>query len=222
MTMRIDFYYDIVSPFAHVALARFGELPAGVEMRPVPILLGPVLAHWGQRGPAEIAPKRLHTYRLSCFVGERHGLAIRFPPRHPFNPLAAMRLLAASTDGLAAARAAFDFVFRDGRAPDNDEDIAAFAGAIGADVALASDQQAKDRLRANTDEAIARGVFGVPTFVAVNETGADEPFWGVDSFDMLLAWLGEPRMFERVPYAGLETVETGIVRKAAQQQQEQG
>ena len=215
MTRQIDFYYDIVSPFAHVALARLKELPAGTEVRPVPILLGPLLAHWGQRGPAEIAPKRLHTYRLSCFVGEKHGLAMRFPVRHPFNPLGAMRLLAGAAADVETVRKAFDFVFRDGRAPDNETELAAFASAIGVDVALASDQQAKDRLRTNTDEAIARRVFGVPTFIASGQAG-DEMFWGVDAFDMLLAWLGEPGMFERAPYAGLDAIETGIVRKAAQ------
>lgn len=207
---QIDFYFDIISPFAHVALARFGELPADVEVKPKPILLGPLLAHWGQRGPAEIAPKRLHTYRLSCFLGEKYGLAMRFPQRHPFNPLAAMRLLAGADADLATVRKAFDFVFSDGRAPDNESDLAAFAACTGVDPALAGKQNAKDRLRALTDEAIARGVFGVPTF-AVD----DELFWGVDAFDMLLAWLEEPEIFTRAPYAGLDQIETGIVRKAA-------
>lgn len=207
---QIDFYFDIISPFAHVAMKRLAELPADVAVTPKPILLGPVLAHWGQRGPAEIAPKRLHTYRLSCFLGEKYGLTMRFPPRHPFNPLAAMRLLAGGDADLATVRRAFDFVFSDGRAPDNETDLAAFAARIGVDPALASEQSAKDRLRALTDEAIARGVFGVPTFAA-----DDELFWGVDAFDMLLAWLDEPRMFARAPYTGLEAVEAAVVRKAA-------
>lgn len=207
---QIDFYFDIISPFAHVAMKRLAELPADVAVTPKPILLGPVLAHWGQRGPAEIAPKRLHTYRLSCFLGEKYGLTMRFPPRHPFNPLAAMRLLAGADADFAMAQRAFDFVFSDGRAPDNDVDLAAFAARIGVDPALAGEQGAKDRLRTFTDEAIARGVFGVPTFAVDGEL-----FWGVDAFDMLLAWLGEPGMFSRAPYAELERVETGIVRKAA-------
>lgn len=207
---QIDFYFDIISPFAHVALARLGELPANVEVKPKPILLGPLLAHWGQRGPAEIAPKRLHTYRLSCFLGEKYGLAMRFPQRHPFNPLAAMRLLAGAEADLATVRKAFDFVFSDGRAPDNETVLAAFAARIGVDPSLAGEQSAKDRLRALTDEAIAHGVFGVPTFAVDGEL-----FWGVDAFDMLLAWLGEPEMFGRAPYVELEQVETGIVRKAA-------
>jgi 2-hydroxychromene-2-carboxylate isomerase len=210
---EIDFYFDIVSPFAHVALARFGELPQDVVLRPLPILLGPVLAHWGQRGPAEIAPKRLHTYRLSCFLGEKHGLAMKFPPRHPFNPLGAMRLLAGAEADISTVKRAFEFVFAEGRSPDTPEELAAFARHIGVDAALASDQRSKDRLRANTDRAIARGIFGVPSF-AVDTEADDEIFWGVDAFDMLLTWLAEPTMFARAPYAGLGAVETGIVRKA--------
>lgn len=212
---EIDFYFDIISPFAHVALARLRSLPNDVEVRPRPILLGPVLAHWGQRGPAEIAPKRLHTYRLSCFIGEKHGLTLNFPPRHPFNPLAAMRLLAGAGADLAMTREAFGFVFGEGRAPDSPDELAAFAARIGVAPALASEQAAKDRLRANTDEAIARGVFGVPTFAVRTTTGDEELFWGVDSFDMLLAWLSEETMFERAPYAGLEAIEAGVVRKQA-------
>lgn len=209
---NIDFYFDIISPFAHVSLARLPALPDDVVIRPKPILLGPVLAHWGQRGPAEITPKRLHTYRLACFLGEKHGLAMTFPPRHPFNPLAAMRLLAGAGADLAMTRRAFDFVFTEGRAPDTPDELAAFAERIGVDVAVASGQAAKDALRANTDEAIARGVFGVPSFAAETPDGV-ELFWGVDAFEMLLAWLGEEAMFARPPYAGLEKVETAITRK---------
>lgn len=212
---EIDFYFDIISPFAHVAIARFPSLPTDVSIRPKPILLGPVLAHWGQRGPAEITPKRLHTYRLSCFLGEKHGLAMKFPPRHPFNPLAAQRMLAGADADLGMVRRAFDFVFAEGRAPDTPEELAAFSEALGVNVAMASEQPAKDRLRANTDEAIARGVFGVPTFAVTTAAGGEELFWGVDAFEMLLAWLNEDDLFERPPYAGLESIEAGIVRKQA-------
>jgi 2-hydroxychromene-2-carboxylate isomerase len=123
----IDFCYDLLSPFAHVALKRLDELPADVTVRPVPVLLGGILAHWGQRGPAEISAKRLHTYRLSVFLGQKHGLDIRFPPRHPFNPLKALRLLAGSDADLTHVQTAFDFVFEQGRAPDTEEELSAFA-----------------------------------------------------------------------------------------------
>lgn len=216
MQTEITFYYDILSPFAHVALARLGELPGGCTVVPKPVLLGAMLSHWGQRGPAEIVPKRLHTYRLATFLGERQGLEMRFPPRHPFNPLAGLRILAGANDGagadLAMVRHAFDFVFREGRAPDNPEDLRAFAEAIGAPAALASDDVAKAALRRFTEEAIALGVFGVPSFVVATASG-HEVFWGVDAFDMLKGWLDNNDLFEREPYAHLAGIEVGVERK---------
>ena len=211
MTVKIDFCFDILSPFAHVALARLGELPADVEVRPVPVLLGAILSHWGQKGPAEIEPKRLHTYRIAAFLGEQAGLTMKFPPRHPFNPLGALRILAGANADLAMTRRAFDFVFTGGRAPDNESELAAFAEAVGAPVTLAGDDTAKAKLRANTDQAIATGVFGVPSFVA-GDNGHTEIFWGVDSFELLKAWLGERGQFDREPYRTLGDVEVGVRR----------
>lgn len=208
----IEFHYDIISPFAHVVLARLDELPAGVSVRPVPVLLGAILNHWGQRGPAEISAKRLHTYRQSIFLGKQHGVDIRFPPRHPFTPLKALRLMAGAGADLATVRRAFDFVFSQGRAPDTDEELAAFADAVGIPVSLAADDNAKAALRTNTDQAIERGVFGVPSFVCAKGSG-HEVFWGVDAFDMLLAWLADDTLFDREPYSHLDDVTIGIERK---------
>lgn len=213
MTQRtLDFHYDIISPYAHVALARLGELPADVIVRPVPVLLGAILNHWGQRGPAEISAKRLHTYRQSVFLGKQHGVDVRFPPRHPFNPLKPLRLLAGADADLGTVRRAFDFVFSEGRAPDTDDELAAFAETVGIPVDLAADDAAKLALRTNTEQAIARGVFGVPSFVCATDKG-HEVFWGVDAFDMLLAWLDDETLFTHEPYRHLEDVTVGVERK---------
>lgn len=212
MQTEITFYYDILSPFAHVALARLDELPAGCTVVPKPVLLGAILSHWGQRGPAEIVPKRLHTYRIATFLGEKQGLQMRFPPRHPFNPLAGLRILAGAGADLAMVRRAFEFVFQHGRAPDNPADLQAFAEAIGAPASLATDDAAKAALRRFTEEAIALGVFGVPSFVVATGSG-HEVFWGVDAFDMLKAWLDNADLFEREPYAHLTGIEVGVERK---------
>lgn len=212
MAQTVDFFYDLVSPFAHVALARLSDLPADVEIRPVPVLLGPILAHWGQKGPAEISAKRLHTYRLSVFLGQQSGLEMVFPPRHPFNPLAAQRVLAGGDADLKTVRRAFDFVFQMGRAPDNETDLKAFADHVGLPVALSVADESKARLRANTDAAISAGIFGVPSFSIATPSGA-ENFWGVDAMPMLAARLADEAFFERDPYKPLERVENGITRK---------
>jgi len=212
MKRTVEFHYDLISPFAHVALARLDELPDDVTVKPVPVLLGAILHHWGQRGPAEISAKRLHTYRQSVFLGRQHGVDIRFPPRHPFNPLKALRMMAGADADLETVRRAFDFVFSQGRAPDTDEELAGFAEAAGIAVELAGDDAAKAALRANTDRAIERGVFGVPSLVCAAKTG-HEVFWGVDAFDMLLAWLDDETLFDREPFRHLDDVTIGIERK---------
>lgn len=212
MTKTVTFHYDVISPFAHVALKRLGELPGDVVVTPKPVLLGAILSHWGQKGPAEIDPKRLHTYRLATHLASRNGVAMRFPQRHPFNPLGALRLLAGADADLAMVERAFDFVFGEGKAVDTPPALEAFAAVLGVPAELASDDTAKAKLRASTDEAIALGVFGVPTFSARGRAGP-ELFWGVDSLDMLKDWLADDTLFEHDPYAHLETVEVGIVRK---------
>ena len=88
-------YFDLVSPFAWLALPEVEALAREHPVRFRPVVFGALLAHWGQLGPAEIAPKRLHTYRLCQFIAERNGIPLRFPPRHPFRSLEALRLLTA-------------------------------------------------------------------------------------------------------------------------------
>ena len=136
MARTVTFYYDILSPFAHIALARLRELPSDVVVTPKPVLLGAILTHWGQRGPAEIGPKRIHTYRQAVHLGSRYGVPLRFPPRHPFNPLAALRILAGADADLVMVGRAFDFVFGQGRAVDTAEDVIAFAQMLGVSAGL--------------------------------------------------------------------------------------
>lgn len=210
--MRITLYYDLLSPFAHVALHRLGELPAGTVVVPKPALLGALLKHHGQLGPAEITAKRDHTYRIACHLAGRYGVPIRFPSRHPFNPLAAMRILAGADAGLDTVRAAFATVFVDGIALDDETGLQALAARTGLDPALAQDDAARAKLRAETETAIACGVFGVPTFVPETDGEPGPTFWGVDGFDMLLSWLKTPDLFSRPPYGDLAAIEVGVKR----------
>ena len=218
----IDWHYDILSPFARVQLAMMGDLPDAVTVRPVPTLLGAVLKHWGQRGPAEIAPKRVHTYRLVTWLARRHGVTLAFPPRHPFNPLPAMRLLAGLEADLDAVRAAFVHVWDHGNAPDDEAGLRALADALGADPSLAVADRSKLLLRAATDGAIGRGVFGVPTFavpgenrgVSGSENGSEDGhalFWGVDAMPMLVDYLADPALFDGM--ADLDAIEFAVARR---------
>ena len=212
----IDWHYDLLSPFARIALPAMREFVAGREVRPRATLLGALLKHWGQLGPAEIASKRLHTYRLAVHVGGRHGLALRFPPVHPFNPLLAMRLLAGANDGAGAtldqAEAALSLVWDEGVAPHDERGLTLLAERTGIDPGLASADASKAALRATTDEAIACGVFGVPT-ARVDLGGETALFWGVDALPMLRDALADPGMLSRGAMAGAAHAEYGIARR---------
>src|SRR5690242_18492611 len=85
--------FVVISPFAYLALGEIEDLARRTRITYRPILFAALLEHWRHLGPAEIAPKRLHTYRLCVFEAERRGIPFRFPPHHPFNPLKPLRLL---------------------------------------------------------------------------------------------------------------------------------
>src|SRR6185436_13039783 len=96
MTASVDWYFDFVSPFSYISLYRLKELEqVGASVRYRPILFAGLLKHWGQKGPAEIEPKRAWTFRQVHWLAHRHGIAIDTPAQHPFNPLALLRLLQA-------------------------------------------------------------------------------------------------------------------------------
>lgn len=207
---EITWYFDTVSPFSWIALPAVEALAARHRVTLCPVVLGAVLAHWGTVGPAELPPKRLHTYRLSQFLAERAGLPMRFPPRHPFRSLEAQRLLTALGATPAAVRTAFEFVWRDGRDAGDPQEFAALCGRLGvADYeALAAARGAKEALRAATEAAIAAGVFGVPTLRIGTEL-----FWGVDALPMAEACLADPGLFSGGEMARLTALPQGANRR---------
>jgi 2-hydroxychromene-2-carboxylate isomerase len=208
-----DWYFDIISPFAYLQSHSFDQLPGDLAIRPKPVLLGAILSHWGQIGPAEIPAKRRHTYRMCVWTARQRNIPFRMPPRHPFNPLAGLRVLAGADVDAEMARKALAFVFEQGRAPDTDEELAAFGEAIGLEgeaAALAGAQASKDALRANTEEAIARGAFGVPTFHLDGEN-----FWGDDATELFAAYLADRSLFAAPEWMAIDAVEVGVTRKQA-------
>ena len=198
MTTTADWYFDYLSPYPWLQLARFDALPADLIVQPRPVLFAALLNHWGQKGPAEIPAKARQTGRYTQWLAAQRGLAMAGPPRHPFNPLPLLRLTLALGATVEVVRTVYRHVWGEGHDGQSDDSLALLADRLGVtDLAgILSDPQWKVALRANTDEAIARGVYGVPTF-AID----DQLFWGDDVTDMMLAWLDDRAMFERAPYA---------------------
>ena len=204
---EITWYFDTVSPFSYLALPAVEALAARHTVALRPVVLGAILAHWGGLGPAEVPPKRLHTYRLCQFLAGRAGVPMRFPPRHPFRSLEAQRLLTALGATPAAVRAVFDFVWREGRDPGAPAEFAALRERF-AEGDLRGLPDPKAALREATDEAIAAGVFGVPTL----RIGA-ELFWGLDAMPMAEAWLEDPSFFAHGEMARLAGLPVGVERR---------
>src|SRR5215470_14914268 len=197
-SMIADWYFDFVSPFAFLQNEQFGALPQKLSIRYRPVLLAAILDANGQRGPAEIPAKRAFTYRFCLWQAKRLGIPMRFPPEHPFNPLPLLRLAIACDSTAAAVQAIFRFVWRDGRLPDLPIEWAELVETLGIDDAAAriDAREVKDELRRNTDEAITRGVFGVPTLAI-----GDELFWGVDAMPMAIDYVAAGSRFSDPEFA---------------------
>jgi 2-hydroxychromene-2-carboxylate isomerase len=188
-------YFDVISPFAYLALGEIEELAKSVAVAYRPILFAGLLQHWKHLGPAEIPSKRIHTYRLCVFEAQRRGFAFRFPPAHPFNPLKPLRLLTALKAEPRAVRIVMDAIWREGLDLATEEGWNATCTALGLDAAAAAllveASETKARLRSNTDEAIAAKLFGVPTLRI-----GEEFFWGVDALAMARAYLEDRALFQ--------------------------
>lgn len=181
---RVDFYFDYLSPYAYFAALRLPELCARhrAELVYRPVLFAGLLDHWGQLGPAEIPAKALYTFRDAARWAALEGWPFRAPRFHPFVPLTALRLSLPEVAGDDQARV-IEALFRHGWGDGGDLGDAGALGAalegagLDAESLLerARGDAPKAALRAETDAAIARGVFGIPTVVACSEL-----LWGYD------------------------------------------
>ncbi|MBF2760799.1 MAG: 2-hydroxychromene-2-carboxylate isomerase [Ectothiorhodospiraceae bacterium AqS1] len=212
--MHLDWYFDVVSPFAYLQMARFDRLPEGLEIRCRPVLFAGLLNHYGHKGPVEIESKRLHTYRHSQWRADRQGIPMRFPPTHPFNPLPALRLCIALDNDREVVRRVFEHIWRDGIGIDSEGGLQALAERLGVEIdkaeALISSEAVKQALRRSTEEAIACGVFGVPTFRL-----GDALFWGDDATQMMLDYIADPNLFAGPEMRRFADLPAGARRKGA-------
>ena len=194
---HLIFWFDPISPFAHLAFERLPQVLEGssysVAYRPV--LFAGLLAHWGQKGPAEIEPKRVWTFRHVNWLAHRYGITLQTPTQHPFNPLAHLRLLLAcapegGTPNRRVCEAVLRHVWHGGADANEPLRLAALVQELAPRIDPA-DASIKQALKDATDEAIALGLFGVPT------VGVDgRLFWGLDGLDMLAAYLRGDAWFD--------------------------
>lgn len=203
----VIWYFDFVSPFAYIGLHRLKELPPDISIEYRPVLFAGILNHWGQKGPAELPTKRRYTYRSSHWTATQLGLPFKYPAAHPFNPLHHLRLAIACGSTLQTIRTIFDEIWTTGADASDPARFAALSAKLGIpDIG----QEAKDQLRKNTDEAVQRGVFGVPTFEAEGEL-----FWGADSVEFLKAFLANPSVVRNQEMQRLDALPVAAARRTS-------
>jgi 2-hydroxychromene-2-carboxylate isomerase len=208
-TMKaVTFWFDPVSPFAYLAFERLPQVLEGcsyaVEYRPV--LFAGLLTHWGQKGPAEIEPKRAWTFRQVAWLAHQHGVTLELPAVHPFNPLPLLRLALACGPNRRIVEALMRHVWTSGADAADPARLAALAQRL-APARDPASVEVKNQLRAATDLAITRGVFGVPTFELDGRL-----FWGVDALPMLRAALRGEAWFDGPAWDAASQARPGVAR----------
>lgn len=201
-------YFDFVSPFAYLCLQRLKELPPEVRIEYRPVLFAGLLAHHGQKGPAEIPSKRRYTYRWCHWWAQQLGVPLRFPAGHPFNPLHHLRLAIAAGCSEKAVRQIFDALWTTGADAADAAAFAALRNALRVSEESLAAQAVKDALRRNTEEAAARGVFGVPSFEVDGEL-----FWGADAVPFVAAYLKDPSVLRSDEVRRLDGLPVAAARK---------
>jgi 2-hydroxychromene-2-carboxylate isomerase len=189
----IEIFFDFISPYAYLGCSRIRALGErlGQDIEPRPLLFAGVLNALGTKGPAEVPARRAYVVKNVIRMAHRAGVKIALPPAHPFNPLPALRVAALDVDRALRWRiidALFEATWAGGGGIDGPERVAAVLRQSGIEeaplMALASAPEAKERLRRNTEEALARGAFGVPTMFVNGEM-----FFGFDSFPDIEAYV---------------------------------
>ena len=207
---NLDWYFDFISPFSYLQNAVLGRVAEHATIRRRPLFFGGLLNHWGHLGPAEIPPKRVWTFRHCVWLAAQAGIPIRLPTMHPFNPLPLLRLSIAKGDDAAIVDRLFRFVWVEGHVPTDAAAWAALLEETGVAEAALKDERVKETLRRNGTDALAAGVFGVPTAVVDGQT-----FWGYETTDMLIAYLRGDPLFTSDAMQAVDTMQVGPMRPQA-------
>lgn len=191
MTKTVEFYFDFGSPAAYLAATQLPQLcaDAGAELVWKPMLLGGVFQATGNHSPAEIKAKGRYLRKDMKRFAQRYGVPFVHNPHFPVNTLLLMR----GATGLQMhepdrfghyVKTVYDAMWVDGRNLNDPATVGAVLQAAGFDaaaiLALAGRQDVKDQLKATTQEAVERGVFGAPTMFV-----GGEMFWGQDRLDFV-------------------------------------
>ncbi|WP_233862380.1 2-hydroxychromene-2-carboxylate isomerase [Paraburkholderia adhaesiva] len=204
-------FYDFVSPFSYLLLEQHNKWP-DIDFVPRPVLLNDLHRHWGQAPSYSVSGKRVFTYRHALFRAEQLGIPFKMPPAHPFDSLKPMLLAIAAGGDFACVREIFRFIWREGRDPSTDEGFEQLCERVGVTHgdALIEQERVRAQLRRNTNDAIALGVFGVPTFWMNKQL-----FWGEDALPMVLYCARSPAWLDSREVKRISSLPSGLVKADA-------
>jgi 2-hydroxychromene-2-carboxylate isomerase len=200
--MRLEYYFDFSCPFAYLGSLQVEEVArrTGAELYWRPILLGGVLRAVGSEkslADEPMAKRKNHLIDMRRW-SEVRGMPLVMPPGHPQRTVRALRTILAVDEPLwpTIIHDLYRAYWERGEPLEDTATLRralAAAGMTGeaAEQALTDAETApcKDELRRRTDEAVARGIFGVPTLFVQRDGVAAEMFWGQDRLEMVEAFL---------------------------------
>ena len=191
MRKAVDFYFDFGSPASYLAWTQLPTLcqQTNAELHYKPMLLGGVFQATGNHSPVTIPAKGKYTFKDFARFAKRYGVPLNSNPNFPINTLTLMRA-ATGLQMRGDARfgdycaAIFKAIWIDAQNLNDPATVGAAMAKAGFDpmalVALAGEQDVKDKLKADTQAAVERGIFGAPTMFVGNEM-----FWGQDRLDFV-------------------------------------
>jgi 2-hydroxychromene-2-carboxylate isomerase len=196
MGKTVEFYFDFGSPYSYLAYRALPAIAAahGAQIALRPMLLGGVFKATGNHSPIEIPAKNRWLQLDLERWAARYGAKFAHNPYFPINTLTLMRGAAGmqmrGTDFPKYVEAMFHAMWEEPRNLGDQNELAAVLREAGIDAdgfqTLVNDPAVKEQLKKNTEEAVARGVFGAPAFFV-----GEEMFWGQDRLDFVAAALAK-------------------------------
>jgi 2-hydroxychromene-2-carboxylate isomerase len=188
---QVEFYFDVGSPAAYLAWTQLPRIAqeAGGSVDYRPFLLGGVFQATGNKSPMEVAAKGRYMVDDLRRHAQRYGVPFQQNPHFPINTLTLMRgalglQMREPQKMLPYVDAVFRAIWVEQRNMNDAVTVSAVLKQAGFDaqqlVALTTDAQVKERLKAVTQEAVGRGVFGAPTFFVDGRM-----YWGQDRLDFV-------------------------------------
>lgn len=187
----IRFFFDFLSPYSYLAVERIARDHANLAPRLAwrPVVASRFFRRIEARAPGDVDSRRQHALRDLERISQQDGLRFKAPPRHPFNSLYALRTLLAvpESEQWAVGHRLFCACWAEGQPIETPEQIQAALGPLGrgVDPELAGTDPAHRRtLDAHTNELVALGAWGVPSFAVGSEL-----FFGQDRVQALAWWI---------------------------------